>query len=114
MCSSAQKINAISLEAISKYSIATKVPIHGEITVPELAKQCDLYEPDMRRIVRFAIVHHRIFQEKTKNVISHSAASRKLAEDQIMQDQMSLQFEESWQSFARVSGALASNDVADT
>ena len=97
------QINAVSLEAIYKYDIASKIPIHGEISVVELAKLCDIYEPDLRRILRFAISHHRVFQEPRKGIVTHSAASRRLAEDSAARDGLGLQFDDAWQSFARVS-----------
>ena len=78
------------------------VPLHGEISLDELSRACDMYEPDLRRILRFAIVHHRIFQEKRKNMISHSAASRRLVENSAARDAMGLMFCDSWQSFAKV------------
>jgi hypothetical protein len=80
----------VSLEAICKYDIASKVPIHGEISVIELAKLCNIYEPDLRRILRFAISHHRIFQEPRKGMIVHSAASRRIADDSATRDGLGL------------------------
>ena len=68
----------------------------------ELAKQCKMNEPDLRRILRFAISHHRVFQEPRKGIITHSAASRRLVEDSATRDGLGLQFDDAWQSFARV------------
>ena len=92
----------MSLEAIYKYDIASKVPLHGEISFEELSRLCGLYEPDLRRILRFAMVHHRVFREHRKNMISHSTASRRLAEDAATQDAMGFMFDGAWQSYARV------------
>ena len=92
----------MSLEAIYKYDLASKVPIHGEIPIVELAEQCEMNEPDLRRILRFAISHHRVFQEPRKGIITHSAASRRLVEDSAARDGLGLQFDDAWQSFARV------------
>lgn len=52
------QLNGTSLEAISRYDMARKIPVGGSITFQELADQCGLYEPDVRRIVRFAIAPH--------------------------------------------------------
>ncbi|KAL8910059.1 MAG: hypothetical protein Q9171_004613 [Xanthocarpia ochracea] len=95
-------INAVSLEAIYRYDIANKVPLGGEISFDELSLLCDMYEPDLRRILRFAIVHHRVFCEHRKGWISHSAASRTLAEDSLQQDALGLHFDDGWQSSAKV------------
>ena len=59
-------------------------------------------EPDLRRILRFAIIHHRAFQEPRKGFITHSAASRRLVENSAARDGLGLQFDDAWQSFARV------------
>ena len=82
--------------------MARKVPLGGEITFVELAEACGLYEPDLRRIVRFAISHHHVFREPRKGVLTHSAASRRLAVEQEARDGLGLMFDDSWHSFARV------------
>ena len=96
-----QQVNAVSLETIYKYEIYSKVPIHGEISTVELARLCGINEPDLRRILRFAISHHRIFLEPRKGMTTHSAASRRIAEDSVTRDGLGLQFDDAWQSFAR-------------
>lgn len=96
------QLNATSLHAIYKFQIAKKVPIHGEISFTDLAKLCDLPETDLRRIVRFAITYHRVFQEPRKGILVHSAASRRLAENQVSEDGVGLMFDDNWLSFARV------------
>ena len=65
------QLNGTSLEAISRFDMARKVPVDGSITIEELATQCGLYEPDVRRLVRYAIAHHFIFRETSKGIISH-------------------------------------------
>lgn len=61
-----------------------------------------MYEPDLRRILRFAISFHRLFQEPRKGIIAHSAASRRLAENQGSEDGVGLMMDDIWPSFARV------------
>lgn len=95
--------NAAPMHAIYKFEIAQKVPLVGEISFTDLASQCGLYEPDLRRIVRFAIVYHRAFLEPRKGYVAHSAASRQLVEDPDVRDGIGLMFDDFYQSFARVS-----------
>lgn len=95
-------MNATSLEAISRYDIASKVPIGGEITFDELAKQCGLFETDLRRIVRFAIAYHHIFREPRKGVLAHSAASKWLVDNEGAHDGLGVMFDDCYQSFGRV------------
>ena len=61
-----------------------------------------MYEPDLRRILRFAISFHRLFHEPRKGIIAHSAASRRLAENQGSEDGVGLMLDDLWPSFARV------------
>ncbi|KAF5870961.1 putative o- protein [Botrytis fragariae] len=103
---SLQPVNPTSLQVIHRFDIARKVPIGGEITFKDLAKQCDLYEPDLRRIIRFAISFHRLFQEPRRGFVTHSAASRKLAEDQDFHDALGLVFNEFVPSYGRTVDAL--------
>ena len=82
------------------------MPIHGVISFHNLATKCGLSETNIRRIVRFAIVYHRVFQEPRKGHVSHSAASRKLAEDANAKAGVGYMFDECWQSFAHTVEAM--------
>lgn len=55
---------------------------------------------DLRRIIRFAIAHHHVFLEPRSGVVAHSAASRKLAEDELMQAEVGCMIDEEWPAFA--------------
>lgn len=103
---SSLQLNGVSLQAIYKYDIASHVPIRGEISFPNLATKCGLSETNLRRIVRFAIAYHRVFQEPRKGHVSHSAASRKLAEDANTKACLGYMFDEVWQSFAHTVEAM--------
>ena len=78
------------------------MPIHGEISFVELAKLCDIYEPDLRRILRFAMCYFRAFREPRKGFVSHTATSRSIAESPGVRDALGVMFDECWQSYARV------------
>ena len=79
-----------------------KVPLNGEISFPELAAKCELYEPDLHRILRFAMVYHRVFRERNVGYVAHTAASRRLVENAHAMDALGSQFDEVWQAFAHV------------
>ena len=97
------KINATSLEAIYRYDIPSKVPLDDTgISFRDLSKRCDMYEPNLRRVLRYAMLYHRVFREPRAGYVTHSAASRLLVEDPAMFDALGLMFDESWQAFARV------------
>ena len=95
-------MNATSLEAIYRYDIPGKVPLHGEISFEDLAKKCNMYAPNLRRILRYGIVYHRVFQEPREGFISHSAASKALVDDSAVLDGLGLMFDGGWQSYSRV------------
>lgn len=99
-------LNGTSLQAIYKYRIAFKVPIHGSISFKELAELCELPELDLRRILRFAMVWHRCFCEPEDGFVAHTAASRQLTEDPRAHDMAGLMFDECWQSMARTVEAM--------
>ena len=99
-----RQLNGAPLGAIYRYDMPSKVPLHGEISFQDLAKACGLQEPDVRRLVRFAMVFHRVFQEKKPGFVSHTAASRMLLEDpQAMMGVGSMFSDGSYQAFAHVS-----------
>jgi hypothetical protein len=99
---SSAQLNATSLGTISRHDLARKVPVGGTISFESLAKQCNLHEPDIRRIIRYAIAHHFIFQEPQKGLVAHSAASRRLVDDQGAHDGLGVMFDDCYQSFGRV------------
>ncbi|KAL8710084.1 MAG: hypothetical protein Q9225_007362 [Loekoesia sp. 1 TL-2023] len=94
-------LNGVSLQAIYKYNIASKVPLHGEISFRELADQCGLDEVNLCRMLRFAMAYHHVFQEPRRGFVAHSAASRKLAEDPLAKAGLGYMFDEVWQAFAQ-------------
>ncbi|KAH8684441.1 putative O-methyltransferase [Tricladium varicosporioides] len=99
-------INMTSLSAIAHFGIAQKVPLNGEISFIDLAELCGLYEHDLRRVLRFAISHHRVFKEVRKGVVAHSAASRRLAESERMRHLVGMSCDEVWPAEAKTIDAL--------
>ncbi|KAH6679301.1 putative O-methyltransferase [Halenospora varia] len=99
-------INMTSLRAISHYRIAQKVPISGSISFLDLAELTGLYEHDLRRIIRYAISHHRVFKEVRKGIVAHSAASRRLAESERLQHVVGMTFDEVWPAEVKTVDAL--------
>ncbi|GAD93055.1 hypothetical protein BC1G_02945 [Paecilomyces variotii No. 5] len=98
--------NGSALQAISRFNIAAHVPLDGtEISYPDLAKASGMHVDDLKQVIRFAIVFHRLFQEPRKGYVVHSAGSRKIAEDPIVQAGVG-QFDEFYGSFARTVDAM--------
>ena len=92
----------------------SKVPLNGEVSFEKLAQTCGLHEQDVRRLVRFAMVYHRVFQEKRAGFVSHSAASRNLLENpQAMMGVGSMFSDGSYQAFAHVRSLQPLFDSSD-
>lgn len=71
-------------QAICRFGIASSFPTDRDTaTYDELAENCGLAEPDVRRLVRATLPSH-IFCEKEKGVVAHTAASRMLAKNPLM------------------------------
>lgn len=100
--------NATSLQALYKYKIASHVPLDGDISFIRLAELCQLNEPDLRRMVRYAIAWHRVFHEPRKGYVAHSAASRLLKVEPDTHKALGGMFDGTWQAYARVSFAFVS------
>lgn len=96
-------MDASSLEAIYRWNIPSKVPLDGgHISFSALAEQCSMYEPNLRRILRYAIIYHRVFQEPRPGFVAHSAASALLVKDPAAFDALGTMYDESWQAATRV------------
>ncbi|KAI9727461.1 MAG: hypothetical protein M1828_006403 [Chrysothrix sp. TS-e1954] len=99
-------LNGTSLQAIYKYNIAAHVPLNGSISYRDLSKAVKLREIDLKRVVRFASMYHRVFQEKKYEQVSHTAASRLLAESPDAMANVGLMFEEMYQAYAHTVESL--------
>lgn len=82
------------------------MPLDGQISYAKLAEQVDLKQSDIERILRFAMVYHRVFQEKEPGVVSHSAASRLLVESPDAMAALGFMYDECYQSFAHTVEAM--------
>ncbi|KAI9687146.1 MAG: hypothetical protein M1822_002557 [Bathelium mastoideum] len=99
-------LNGSALQAIYKFDIPAKVPLSGEVAFEELAKQCNVSEPDLKRLLRFAMSWHRVFQERNEGFVSHSAASKLLTQDHDALQGVGFMFDEVIQAFANTVQAM--------
>lgn len=98
--------NMSSLQAISRFDIASKFPIHEEISYEQLAERSGTSQHDLKRCLRYAMTFHRVFQEPRKGFVAHTAASRLLAEDPGTRGSVSLRCDECWPACARTVDAI--------
>lgn len=71
-----------SLQAISRFHIASKVPSNGLISYKELAPKAGVDEPMLRRLLRHAMTL-RIFREPRPGMVAHTQASKLLARSDV-------------------------------
>ncbi|KAI1080192.1 S-adenosyl-L-methionine-dependent methyltransferase [Whalleya microplaca] len=94
-----------SLQLINHFEIAKLVPIEGSITFSQLQTKTSLDPINLARILRYAMTNH-LFQELKPGVISHTAASRLLVEDQALQAWVGFNTEDIYPGSAHVIDAL--------
>ncbi|KAJ5116613.1 O-methyltransferase-domain-containing protein [Penicillium angulare] len=97
--------NGTSLQAISRFNIASHVPLDREISYQDLSQACGLHASKLKQVIRFAIVHHELFREDRKGYVSHSSNSRVLAQDAATQAGVD-HFDEFYGSFVHAVDAM--------
>lgn len=93
------------LRGITRWGLARKVPIDGEITFEELATATNIGEAHLRRLLRLAMTQH-IFHEPRPGVVAHTPASRVLAEDELLHQWISWCMQEAWTSAYHTCNAM--------
>ena len=93
------------MQAITRFNIASSFPVHEEATFTEISNACGLNEQIVRRILRHAMTKH-IFKEPRKGVVTHTAASRLLAENAQIRDWVGASTDELWQAASQTVNAL--------
>lgn len=94
------------MQAITRFKIATAFPVHGEATFSQIAKNCNLDESVLRRLLRHAMTKN-VFHEPRKAIVAHTAASKLLAEDQKIHDWVRVSTDELWQGAAQTVNAIS-------
>ena len=94
----------LSLQCIYRYKIAKYVPLVGETSFEEISLQCGLNVKDLRRFLRVAISRH-VFAEPSKGYVRHTAASKLLLGDPLMEAWIMNIAEEFWPALSRVNSA---------
>ncbi|KAH8726602.1 O-methyltransferase-domain-containing protein [Phaeosphaeriaceae sp. PMI808] len=96
----------VSLQAVCRFKIATSFPTSTTTaTYMELSDLTGVAEPNIRRIVRGALTNH-VFQEKEPGKVSHTAASRFLAENKFAREWVEMYTQEILPATARMTDAM--------
>ncbi|KAI6710964.1 O-methyltransferase [Diplocarpon mali] len=96
----------------SRVPPAQSFPIRATTTFAEIASKVGLSELNVRRFLRHAMTN-RIFKEVSPGVVAHTAASRVLAEDGMMNDWVGFCVEDMWPAASQTIPAIKRNPAAD-
>lgn len=92
----------VSLQGIYRFKLATSFPTDkDEASFEEISQASGLNVQAVRRLLRHAIAHH-IFREPRKGFVAHTAASKLLATDSLLNDSIGFISEEMWPSATKV------------
>ncbi|KAL8705272.1 MAG: hypothetical protein Q9201_001603 [Fulgogasparrea decipioides] len=90
----------LSIQYIYRYNIAQAVPYDGETTFEEVANKCNVDVNDVKRFLRVAIARH-IFEEPKIGSIAHTAASKLLLNNPMLEAWTLNIAQEFWPSLSR-------------
>ena len=91
-----QAIHLASPKAITQFRLAHSFPVGTTTTFAHLAAASGLGETHIRQLIRHAVSAHNLFAEPQPGIITHSAASRLLSEDDALHDWVSYATHELW------------------
>lgn len=94
----------LSVQAIIRFNLNNFPHGKEEVTFGELAADCELSEPEVRRLLRHAMAY-RIFHEPRKGYVAHTAASKRLS-DPLMKAWLCFVTDELWPSAVKTVDAL--------
>ncbi|KAI1123475.1 S-adenosyl-L-methionine-dependent methyltransferase [Nemania abortiva] len=92
-------------QAVTRFGLARNLPVGSETTFAEMAASSGLTESNVRKLVRYAVAQ-KIFEEPRPGIITHSAASRLLAEDPAVHDYVAACSDDLWQAAAQTCNAM--------
>ncbi|KAI0476619.1 O-methyltransferase-domain-containing protein [Xylariaceae sp. FL0804] len=95
--------NMVSLQAISRFKIASLVPAGGQASFGEIAERTGLGERMVQRLLRYAVTM-RVFKEPAPGFVAHTNAS-KLLMDPTMNDWLGAGSEEAWPAVVKIMDA---------
>ncbi|KAL8788742.1 MAG: hypothetical protein Q9195_007149 [Heterodermia aff. obscurata] len=96
----------LSLQYIYRYKLADRVPAQGLTSFEHISREAGLDVNDVRRFLRVAIARH-VFIEPEVGSIGHTAASRLLVDNPMLEAWVMNIAEEFWPSLSRMVDATA-------
>ncbi|KAI0548226.1 S-adenosyl-L-methionine-dependent methyltransferase [Xylaria curta] len=96
----------VSVKAILRFKLDRSFPVGESTSFEAMSQYCGLNVIHVRRIVRHAIINHHFFQEKTPGVITHSALTAILADDDLARNSLVVELDEFWPAGVKMADAM--------
>jgi len=84
--------DVLSLQAMRRFKVGEKFGFEEKASFKSLAEACKVNVIDLRRLIRYAMTNH-IFREED-GLVAHTAASRLLTENKLINDVVGVATEE--------------------
>lgn len=84
-----------------RFDVAKKFPLHERVSFEYLSASCGVNVTDFRRLIRHAMTNH-IFREDEDGLVAHTAASRVLRENRLLNNIAGIMTEELFPGAAQV------------
>ncbi|KAK8055068.1 O-methyltransferase [Apiospora rasikravindrae] len=96
----------VSVKAILRFRLDKSFPVGQSTSFEAMSKFSGLNVMNVRRIVRHAIINHHFFKEDTPGVITHSALTAILADNELARNSLVVELDEFWPAAVRVADAM--------
>ncbi|KAI0378115.1 S-adenosyl-L-methionine-dependent methyltransferase [Hypomontagnella monticulosa] len=96
----------VSVKAILRFKLDKSFAVGQSTTFEAMSRFSGLSVRNVRRIVRHAVINHYFFQEAQPGVITHSALTAVLAEDDVTRNSLIVELDEFWPAGVKMADAL--------
>ncbi|KAI8947010.1 S-adenosyl-L-methionine-dependent methyltransferase [Xylaria longipes] len=96
----------VSVKAILRFKLDQSFTVGSTTSFEALSQFSGLETKNVRRIIRHAIIHHRFFEENTPGIVSHSALTAILAQDEAARNALVVELDEFWPAGVRMADAM--------
>ncbi|PVI00590.1 S-adenosyl-L-methionine-dependent methyltransferase [Periconia macrospinosa] len=96
----------VSVKAVLRFKLDKSFPVGSETNFQQMSEFSGLNVMNVKRIVRHAIMNHRFFQEETPGIITHSALTAVLAQDELARNALIVELDEFWPAGVKAADAL--------
>lgn len=96
----------VSVKAILRFKIDKTFAVKEQTTFEAISQATGLTEKNVTRIIRHAIINHKMFDEPTPGVVVHSGLTAILKKDESVRNSLLFMLDEFWPAGVQVADAL--------